>query len=99
MTDELNDDGLPLTDDEENEDEEVADGAELTEDVPASLLLGDDGEPLEATDDDEAILSDSFTSEEDPDAEDPDAYLYRTPTVSFSDSAEEEVLTDWPEEE
>lgn len=99
MTDDLHDDALPAAADEEAEglDGEAVEPA--LDDLPASLITGDDGEPLEDVDDDEAILADSFSAEEDPEAEDPDAYLYKAPTVSFSDSAEEEVLTDWPEEE
>ncbi len=99
MTDDLKDDELAIGSSDEGEEAE-GDGAEASmDDLPASLITGDDGEPLEDVDDDEAILADSFSSEEDPEAEDPDAYLYKAPTVSFSDSADEEVMTDWPEEE
>jgi hypothetical protein len=102
-TDDTNDDALPagLTDDAEALDGEAAviDGDPALDDLPASLITGDDGEPLEDVDDDVAILAESFSTDEDPEAEDPDAYLYKAPTVSFSDSAEEEVVADWPEEE
>jgi hypothetical protein len=97
MSDDQNDEPLAIAADDENETEEEAGDAVLG-DIPA-LITGDDGEPLEDVDDDEAILADSFSTDEDPEAEDPDAYLYKAPVVSFSDSAEEEVLTDWPEEE
>lgn len=98
MPDDLNDDAVALDADEENENEADTDNADALGDIPA-LALGEDGEPVDDIDDDEAILADSFSSEEDPDAEDPDAYLYKAPTVSFSDSAEEDVVADWPSEE
>lgn len=97
-TDDSNDDVLPAVDEES----EAAEGdvAEPSlDDLPASLITGDDGEPLEEVDDDAAILTESFSTDEDPEAEDPDAYLYKAPTVSFADSAEEDVVADWPEEE
>ncbi len=99
MTDDSNDIAIPISSDDEIE--ESADGiAEpALDDLPASLITGDDGEPLEEVDDDVAILAESFSTDEDPEAEDPDAYLYKAPTVSFSDSAEEDIVADWPEEE
>lgn len=98
MADDLQDDAIALGTDDENESEVDSESADSLGDIPA-LAVGDDGEPLEDIDDDEAILADSFSSEEDPEAEDPDAYLYKAPTVSFSDSAEEDAITEWPEED
>ena len=98
MADDLNDDAVAIDTDDENENDADSENADALGEIPA-LALGDDGEPLEDIDDDEAILADSFSSEEDPEAEDPDAYLYKAPSVSFSDSAEEDAVADWPEEE
>ena len=71
------------------------------EDMPAAII-GDDGEVVDA-DDDEAIIGEEFTpteGESEFDPEDPDAYLYTAPKVNYSDSAEEDELdADWLSED
>lgn len=93
------DEALQIGADDEVEESEDGAAEPGLEDIPASLMTGDDGEPLEEVDDDAAILSEGFSTDEDPESEDPDAYLYKAPTVSFADSAEEDAVADWPEEE
>lgn len=87
MTDDL------LTDKIEdiNEDAEIEEPNEI-EDMPP-VNIGEDGEVV---DDDEAIISDEFTpvdGEGEFDPEDPDAYLYNAPKVTYADSAEEDEAT------
>ncbi len=82
--------------DELNEEVEEAEGLD---DLPPPNL-SEDGELEE--DDDEVALAEGFTPVEGEEAgfdpENPDDYLYNTPQIKYSDSAEEDE-SDWVEEE
>lgn len=88
MTDDLlTDKAVDVADPEAEEIE----GPNEIEDMPP-LNVGEDGEVV---DDDAAIIEEEFTPAEGEefDPEDPDAYLYNAPKVTYSDSAEEDEAT------